>query len=210
MKNRIGVIATLGSFVRVLAIALPLAAASTAGHATLLNVSQNIGDVAGNTGQLNNNVNYSGVVYHVNNIASASSGTVDFDLDLYRSMDGVNCCTDTLTVSISVGSNIFQGALPAPNGGGSYAVFANSLGASVTNTYFNGSTDLGAIYHFSFLTPFSPGNNDITLSYSALQSYGDEAWGVNNFAAQAVPEPVSLTLLCLGLAGLGFSRRRKA
>lgn len=210
MENCVGLMATAKSLFRALALALPLAAASTAGHAVLLDVSQNIGDVAGNTGQLNNNVNYSGVTYHVNNIVNAPNAMVDFDLDLYRSMDGVNCCTDTLTVTVSVGSNTFQGALPAPNGGGSYAVFTNTLGASVVLTYFNGSTDLGAIYHFSFLTPFATGNNDITLSYSPLQGFGDEAWGVNGFTTQAVPEPITLALLGLGLAGLGFSSRRKA
>lgn len=201
----------IGNFLKAAVFGLALAA-SLPGHAAVLNISQNIGDVSGFTGQLNNNVNYSGVTYHINNTVGATSATVNFDLDLFRTMDGANCCTDVVTVSLSFGSGIFQAALAAPNGGGINTIYNNSLGVSITNTYWNSSTDLDAIYHISFVTNVVSGINDIAIAYSALQDFGDEAWGINNMSMTAnnVPEPGSLALLGLGLAGLGFSRRRNA
>ena len=57
---------------RCLLVGLSLASPLSA-NAVLLDVYQNIGITSGNTGQLNNTVNYSGVVYHVNNTTGATT-----------------------------------------------------------------------------------------------------------------------------------------
>jgi hypothetical protein len=62
------------------------------------------------------------------------------------------------------------------------------------------------------------GANLFTWSYSPLQSFGDESWGLDNVTVtgpdggtSVVPVPGAALLLATGLAGFGFAaRRRKA
>ncbi|RYD46314.1 MAG: PEP-CTERM sorting domain-containing protein, partial [Sphingomonadales bacterium] len=125
-------------------------------------------------------------------------------------LDGVNCCTDTLTVALN-GVTLLNGSYGL--GGG---------GSDVTNTQAAGSTlnvNNGArTIDFSSAMTLLNGANVLSFSYAgAPQGLGDEAWGINSAvvsgnAFAAVPEPSVWALLILGfgLVGGALRSQRKA
>jgi hypothetical protein len=154
---------------------------------------------SGFLGELNNTVNVSSVTLSLNSAFFDPVATLDFDLLLFRSIDGVNCCTDTFTLTIN-GSTVFQGALAA-GGGGTTSISINN-GASFTK--------IGNNYHFTVVHALNSGPNSYTFGYSALQSLSDEAWGLDDVQILAVPEPSTWLLLVIGVVGmLGMGRRRR-
>lgn len=86
--------------------------------------------------------------------------------------------------------------------GGFYTDSAYNLGADPSFANFAHTGPTATIEFFVF----GPGNQDIN----------DESWAIDNLRvsvttqATSVPEPASLALLSIGLAGLGAMRRRKA
>jgi hypothetical protein len=186
-------------FAAALSLAAPIMLPAAASAGTYL--------TAGATGEIGT----PGTQAYVFNAASAI-GTIDFNLIGYRTLDGVDCCTDTLTVDLN-GVTLLQVAFNL-GGGGTSTVFTGS--PTITNytsgspdvyngTALGGSVDVG----LSGVT-FLAGSNTLTFTYSgADQGIADEAWGLGSVSAGAVPEPASWTMLITGFGLVGFAARRR-
>lgn len=190
-------------FAAALALSASLAIPAAATAATFL--------TSGATGEIQS----PGSTAYMFNAVATSAGTIDFNLLGFRTLDGVNCCTDTLTVDLN-GTTILQMAYNL-GGGGNNAIFVGS--PTITNhvsgtpAAYNGTALGGSLDAALAGVTFLAGPNTLTFSYSgAGQGTADEAWGLGSVAAGAVPEPASWAMLITGFGMVGFAARgrRKA
>lgn len=157
------------------------------------------------------------------NAPAAGAGSVSFDLLAFNTLDDNNCCQDTLTFT-GGGSSLsayFAGYQT------NFGTVLNPNGATIaSNGVVTVGVDLGLVvqlfgpqsYRVTVPVTLVAGANLFTWSYSPLQSFGDESWGLDNVTVtgpdvgtSVVPVPGAALLLATGLAGFGFAaRRRKA
>ena len=139
----------------------------------------------------------------------ARGGKLSFELAGYGTLDGVNCCTDTVTVSLN-GTELLSAAYNL-GGGGANQVF---YGSPFVTYYKSGSpaayngTANGGLIDIALAANFAK-TNTLTFTYTgAAQGLGDEAWGINRVTA-GVPEPASWALMVGGLGLVGMAARRR-
>jgi hypothetical protein len=127
-------------------------------------------------GQLNDNVNVASVTLTLN--APSGPGMLEFDLLTFRTLDNAStCCTDTLTMTVN-GMNAFS---YGPGGPDAFAT--NPSGATIGIASFL-PPDAGT-REISVPITLLQGANTFTWSYSPLQSFEDEAWGLDNVRVHA-------------------------
>ena len=175
-----------------------LLAASTVAHAV---------PVPTLAGPLDNNTSFNAVVN-----STGGSSSISFDLLGYSSLDGVNCCTDTFTLSLN-GNTLLSGSYNL-GGGGTNVTYTNPLNFVLTglnpDPNFYG---FGALSSISITGLFNllSGVNTLNFAYAGgAQGLGDEGWGVKNLNVSPVPLPPAAFLLATGILGLAGLRRRKA
>jgi len=160
-------------------------------------------------------LNGGNVTYYVTSPGASSSGgaTLTFDLLGYLSVDGVNCCTDTFTLTVN-GDLLFSGAFNM-GGGGTNVVNFIDPGVTVISSTANGSF-AGGLTKFSVAHTLLGGTNTYLFDYGVMQGLADEGWGLQSLDLSAdvgaggdqVPEPATMVLFGTGLAGLVGRRFR--
>lgn len=144
----------------------------------------------------------------------SGSGVLEFDLLLFRTMDGVNEYTDLFSLVIN-GSTRYQAAFGTIAGGGVDTVVLNPDGATFSRTDIDA---FSGVRRISIGFAAISGVNTFQFSYPNLQSFQDEAWGLDNvsFTARvgppptgAIPEPATWALIILGFGAVGAALRQK-
>lgn len=141
----------------------------------------------------------------------AGAATVDFVIQAYLTLDGVNCCTDTFTFSVN-NNALFQGAYNLGGGGADSTTIPAPTGSTIAIVNGPGGTITGSIP-----VTLINGINSVSFAYTGVsQTTGDEGWGINSYAVNgnpfvaSVPEPATwATLVCgFGMVGAGLRARR--
>jgi len=161
------------------------------------------------------------VTLSLSGLAAHTSATVTLKLFILQSWDGNNAPGPDIwqaghsgslvnlqntTFGIAQSPQCFPADCPASNPARTGADEPpNSLGY----TFFGDS-----VYDLSYT--FAHTGPAFTLQFTAsdLQLIEDESWGVDNLRVEinqaAVPEPMSLLLVALGLAGVALTRRKRS
>jgi len=149
--------------------------------------------------------------------AMGGSGTLDFAIQGYMSLDGVNFYEDDVSVFLN-GTQIFYGSFDL-GGGGSNQLFSSNPGTtySVSPISTGMPTFAGGLLTASVPITLASGFNRVIFTYTSLSDAGhagfqgiaDEGWGLTSgTVTSAVPEPSTWAMMFIGLLGLGFLMRR--
>ncbi len=155
------------------------------------------------------------------------SGALSFNLDGFKTLDGLNFYEDDFTLKLN-GTSILSLSYNL-GGGGANQIFTNTYGATVTGGDPNPNNigGNGGQLQISLAgLPLTSGSNTFSFSYDSPsgdalggtgghagpQGTGDEAWGVSSVllsAESAVPEPASWALMLVGFGMAGAALRRR-
>jgi hypothetical protein len=131
-------------------------------------------------GQLNGNLNASSVELKLN-VADDTRGTLAFNLLSFRSLDPPgSCCTDTLTLFVNH-QECFAGSF---GDRGNDAFSSNVCAATMMP-----ATAIVEGFQRQISVPISllAGENSFIFAYSPLQSFEDEAWGIDDVVVDVEP-----------------------
>lgn len=181
-----------------------------------------LADGSNNTEPSNRGLSNTTVSLSLLGLAAHSAVTLNFSLYVINSMDGNELFTVSeatagvlLAATCSNVFNVHQCTLSAPAPGIRAPDSTNTLGFTPLNP---GVTASDSIYNFALPFAHSATSLALTFTYTNQQGIPDESWGLDNISVDVngrtpppgkVPEPGSLMLLGLALAGLWVARRRR-
>lgn len=157
--------------------------------------------------------------------SAAGTGTVDFVLNGFASLDGNNYYIDVFTLTVN-GTDILSGTFNM-GGGGTSQLFTSPAGTTWTTVTGGCAVTCTAVTWAGGQTTISvpvaliAGSNSLVFSYASPTSFdgnstagaqglGDEGWGLGTVnVTAAVPEPDTYAMILAGLGLIGYISQRR-
>lgn len=146
-------------------------------------------------------------------------GELKFDLLAFNSLDDNNCCLDTLSVIVN-GSTIATGFFAGYRDNASLVTSptgSSLVSNGVVSVVGGNGQNTPRSYTVNLPVTLLAGANTFGFTYTPLQDYFDESWGLDNVmlygpdqgGTTVIPLPAAAWLFGAGLAALGFRVRRR-
>lgn len=161
------------------------------------------------------------VTLSLTGLGGHSSISIGFDLIVIDSMDNSEPFTVVIGGSDVFGPVTFINRIAGPTTSSDLALTGAPISLDTHGfSPVNSLSRSDAVYRINFDVAHALSTLDTIFSFSGLQNIADESWSLDNIQIASnggndggsngnnVPEPATAALLSLGLAGLGFTRRR--